>query len=264
MEPPPPSCSNPICVQFRIQHRNMTLKRMELEKELEQIRRAQSSEFNQAVETRSVTPMRDATTGEMGLMMRNGEVMTPEKIAKRMEIAATCMKTLQVSETHNRKLCEENTALKQKTELIYTEMRRLERVLSGFERARKFDHFTDDLQRQTVERNEKLADEVEQLERTVHALQEENAVLKQQHRRQSVCAPRARLDDDDDDHSSIVAYITSDGRVPHECPCDAQGCEERYEAQVLGSESPTEAFVLHMSRTHRVSLFCALPHAAAY
>jgi hypothetical protein len=254
MEPPPSSCSNPICAQFRIQHKNMTLKRLELEKELDRMRRAQSSEYNGAVETRSVTPLRDAATGEMGLMMRNGEVMTPEKITRRMEIAAKCLETLQVSETHNRKLSDENKTLKQSNETIYNEMRRLERLLSGFERARKFDHFTDDLQRRTVERNEKLADEMERLERTVHAMQEENAVLKQQHRRQTVCAPRARMEDEDEGGGgSIASYITSDGRVPHECPCDAQGCEDRYEAQVIGSESPTEAFVMHMSKTHKAS-----------
>ena len=253
MEPPPSSCSNPICAQFRIQHKNMTLKRLELEKELDRMRRAQLSEYHGAIEARTTTPMRDTATGEMGLLMRNGEVMTPEKITRRMEIAAKCLETLQTSETHNRKLSEENKTLKQSNEMVYSEMRRLERLLSGFERARKFDHFTDDLQRQTVERNEQLAAEVERLERTVHTLQEENAVLKQQHRRQSVCAPRARVEDDDEGGGgSIVSYITSDGRVPPSCPCDAEGCEERYETQVIGSESPTEAFVIHMSKMHKV------------
>jgi hypothetical protein len=246
------TCTNSICAQFRIQHKNITLKRLELEKELDQMRRAQSNQYNQAIETHSITPMRDATTGERGLMMRNGEVMTPEKIAKRIEIATKCMETLQASEKHNRQLSDENKTLKQSNETIYNEMRRLERILSGFERARKFDHFTDELQRKTVDRNEKLADQVEQLERTVHALQEENTVLKKHHKRQSVCATRARIDDDEE-NDSIVSYITSDGRIPAECPCDAQGCEERYDTQVIGSESPTEAFVLHMSRTHKVS-----------
>jgi hypothetical protein len=234
----------------------LELKRLELEKELDRMRRAQLSEYHGAIETRTTTPIRDAATGEMGLMMRNGEVMTPEKITRRMEIAAKCLETLQTSETHNRKLIEENKTLKQSNEMIYAEMRRLERLLSGFERARKFDHFTDDLQRQAVERNEQLAAEVERLERTVHTLQEENAVLKQQHRRQSVCAPRARVEDDGGG-GSIVSYITSDGRVPPSCPCDAEGCEERYETQVIGSESPTEAFVIHMSKMHKVRCFPA-------
>jgi len=262
MESSPPACTNPICAQFRIQHRNITLKRLELEKELDQMRRAQSNEFNQAVETRSITPMRDAVTGDMGLMMRNGEVLTPDKITKRMEIAARCMETLQASEKQNRQLSEENKLLKQSNETTYNEMRRLERILSGFEKARRFDHFTDDLQRQTVERNEKLAAEVELLERTVHVLQEENDVLKQTHKRQSVCAARARVEDDEENHS-VVSYITSDGRIPPECPCDAEGCEERYEAQVIGSESPTEAFILHMSKTHKVCLIF-FRHAGLY
>ena len=245
------ACNNPVCAQYRLQHKNMTLKRLELEKELDQMRRAQSTEFNQAVEHRSLTPIRDAATGEMGLMMRNGEVMTPDKIAKRMEIAAKCLETLQASEKHNRKLTEENRTLKQSNETTYNEMRRLERVLGGFERTRRFDQFTDDQHRRTLELNGTLSDEVERLERIVHVLQEENAVFKRHHHRQSVCAARTRIDDDDD---SIASYITSDGRIPTQCPCDAHGCAERYEAQVIGSESPTDAFVLHMSRVHKVMM----------
>jgi hypothetical protein len=50
MSAPSTACNNPICAQFRIQHKNITLKRLELEKEIDQMRRAQSSQYNQAVE----------------------------------------------------------------------------------------------------------------------------------------------------------------------------------------------------------------------
>jgi hypothetical protein len=247
------ACTNPICAQFRIQHKNITLKRLELEKELDQMRRIHTNEFHQAIEQRSVTPVRDAATGEMGLMMRNGEVITPDKIAKRMEIAATCMATLQATEKHNRQLAEENRFLKQTNEATYGEMRRLERLLSGFEQTRRFQPFTDELHKQTLERNEQLAAELDRMERAMHALQEELAALRQQSHRQSVCAPRIL----DEEEHSIVSFIASDGRIPAQCPCDALGCREQYDTQVIGNESPTEAFVLHMSRTHKVGL--ALP-----
>ena len=251
------ACTNPICAQFRIQHKNITLKRIELEKELDQMRRAQSNEFNQSVAQRSVTAVRDATTGEMGLMMHNGEVMTPEKISKRMEIAAKCMETLQASEKHNRILSDENKTLKQSNELTYNEMRRLENVLAGFERTRRFDHFSDDKHKEAVEMNERLATELERTERKLHSLQEDNIILKQQHHRHTATASRTNIADDEDS-SCIASYITSDGRIPRTCPCDPVGCEERYEAQVVGSESPTEAFTIHMSKVHKVSLFSCL------
>ena len=246
------ACTNPICAQFRIQHKNITLKRLELEKELDQMRRAQSGQFNKAVEQRSVTPVRDAATGEMGLMMRNGEVMTPDKITKRMEIATACMETLQASEKHNRQLVEENKLLKQTNEATYNEMRRLERLLTGFEQTRRFQPFTEELHAKTLERNEQLAAELDRMERTMHALQEELAALKQLHHRQSICAPRTNVEEGDE--SSIISYIASDGRIPVQCPCDAQGCREQYDTQVIGNESPTEAFVLHMSRVHKVKV----------
>lgn len=253
MSAPSTACNNPICAQFRIQHKNITLKRLELEKEIDQMRRAQSSQYNQAVEMRSVTPVRDAVTGEMGLMMRNGEVMTPDKIAKRMEIAAKCLETLQASEKHNRQLVEENKYLKQTNETTFNEMRRLERALAGFERTRRFEPFTQEQHKITLELNEQMATDLERLEREMHALQEENAILKQHSRRQTTCAPRTNIEDSDgEEHTSITSYISSDGSIPTKCPCDAIGCEERYDTQVIGSESPTEAFVLHMSRVHKV------------
>lgn len=247
------ACTNPVCAQFRIQHKNVTLKRLELEKELDQMRRAQSGQFNKAVEQRSVTPVRDAVTGEMGLMMRNGEVMTPDKIAKRMEMATACMETLQASEKHNRQLAEENRLLKQTNETTYNEMRRLERLLMGFEQTKRFQPFTEELHKKTLERNEQLAVELDRMERTMHALQEELATLKQLHHRQSICAPRSNIEEEGGDRS-IISYIASDGRIPTQCPCDALGCKEQYDMQVVGNESPTEAFVLHMSRVHKVRI----------
>ena len=245
------ACVNPICIQFRIQHKNVTLKRLELEKELEQIRRAQSNEFNQAVAQRTVAPIRDAITGDVGLMMNNGEVITPEKIVKRMEIAAKCMESLQMSEKLNRQLSDENKTLKYNNEVTYTEMRRLEKVLSGFEKTRRYDTFTDEKHKETLAVNEKIAKELEKAERRLRVLQEENELLKQHHHRATTTADRMMIADDEDSNT-ISAYITSDGRIPSKCPCDPDGCCEKYKTSVIEDRIPSEAFAAHMNKLHRV------------
>lgn len=248
------SCPNPTCAQYRIQHKNMTLKRLELEKELQHIRRLQSNEFNQAVAQNAVTPMRDAVTGDMGLMMPNGEIITPDKMIKRMEMAKKCMETLQASEKHNRQLMEENRILKQGNETTYNEMRRLERVLNGFEKTRRYDNFTEEKYKEAVKLNDELAEQIENTEYEMHILEEENAILKQQQHRQCATAARTVIADDED-RASISSYITSDGRIPIQCPCDPEGCAERYEAQVIGNQDPVDAFALHMNKMHKVVAF---------
>ena len=180
--PAPAPCPNASCAQYRIQHRNMTLKKIELEKELEQLRRAQDTTFNRAVAQNAVTQFRDAATGEMGLMMPNGEIMTREKVMKKMEIAAKCMETSCAYEKKNRELVEENTRIKAGAERTFNEMRRLERILAGFERTRTFE-FTQEHHKQTLKLNEELACEVETLEYEMHRLQEENALLKRKNER---------------------------------------------------------------------------------
>lgn len=154
-------CTNAICAQYRLQHKNMTIKRLELEKELQQIKRTQAAHFNQALVRNEVTPMRDAATGDMGLMISTGEIITPEKLAKRMEMSARCLESLQASEKNNKRLTEENAFLKQARDAMYGEMRRLESVLSGFEKPRRYDNFTEARYKEAVELNEKLAAEVE-------------------------------------------------------------------------------------------------------
>ena len=244
------ACTNPVCVQFRIQHKNVTLKRLELEKEIDQMRRAQSNQFNQAVEDRSVTQVRDASSGEMGLMMKNGEVMTPQKVAMRMEIAAKCMESLQTSEKHNRQLVEENRILKQNQELTYNEMRRLERILNGFEKTRRYEVFTDEHHRSTLEQNEKMACDIDKMEHRLHVLQEENEIMKQTLQRKTIAtAARVMIDEDSTDISS---FVTSDGRIPPTCPCDETGCASIYEFEIIRHSNPTMAFTAHMTKAHKV------------
>ena len=245
------ACANPICVQFRVQHKNVTIKRLELEKELELMRRAQSNQYNQAVAQRAVTPIRDAVTREAGLMMPNGEVMTPDKIKKKIEIATKCMESLQMSEKLNRQLTEENKMLKQANEHSYNEIRRLEKALNWFEKSRRYDTFTDEKHKETLKLNEQMADELEALEKRVHSLEEENAALRRNSRRVLATAERTSIEDDDD-ATSIASYITSDGRIPSKCPCDPELCSERYEAHVIQSENKVHAFTEHMRTMHKV------------
>jgi hypothetical protein len=244
-------CTNPVCAQYRIQHKNVTIKRLELEKELQQIKRIQSAHLNQAMMRNEVTPMRDASTGEMGLMIGNGEIITPEKIAQRMQISAKCLESLQASEKNNKRLTEENRLLKQGRDSAYSEMRRLETVLSGFEKTRRYDNFTDARYKEAMELNETLAEQVEDMEWRIHVLEEENAILKQKQHRGVATASRTAICDDEDSMTT-ASFITSDGRIPPQCPCDPVGCSESYEAHVIASSNPADAFAVHMSKMHKV------------
>ena len=242
-----PPCTNPVCEQYRIQHKNMTIRKQELEKELRLIQQNQVDEFNQTITTRLTTPVRDAATGEMGLQMPNGEIMTPNKLCKRMEMAAACHASLQASEKVNRQLTEENQRLKEAHESVRAEVCRLARILSGFERSRRYETFTDEAHRETLTLNERLAEQVEHLERRIHVLSEENEIFKQRHRRENATASRIQIDDEE--QNTAAAYVTSDGRVPPSCP---YGPCQQYEAQVVLSDNSAEAFTAHMTKHHKV------------
>ena len=122
--------------------------------------------------------MREATTGEAGVRLPNGEVMTPEKFMARTKMMNQCRESLQVSEKRARHFAEENTRLKQERDSVYTSMRKYEDMLHGFERARPFDKFTNELHRETLEANHRLTDQVQLLSRSEVELKEENKVLR--------------------------------------------------------------------------------------
>ena len=160
-------CTNPICAQYRMQHKNMTTRNIQLEKDTEEVR---ALHFNRTVAHSAVQQIRDMQTGAMGLLI-NGEVMNPDKVMKKMEIAAKCTSTLSAVEKINRSLMEENRVLQANYERTYAEMRRLQEVSAGFERPRRFKVFTDEKHRETLKLNEQLADELEKMERKVCRLQ---------------------------------------------------------------------------------------------
>ena len=241
------SCSNSMCEQYRIQHKNMTLKCNALTRELEQLKRTQINTFNNAVEQNSITQIRDPISGAYGLMVK-GEVMTADKIKLKMDMAAHSHAALLSTQQRNHQLVSENTALKQANETAQRELRRMEAILSKFEKTRKYDNFTNETHKATLDLNHELADQVDHLERELHILREENEALQQYQRR--IESTHSRRDDDEDD-GSISAYITPDGRIPAQCPCNAEGCAERYEAQVLLHANPADAFKAHMHKLHR-------------
>jgi hypothetical protein len=247
-------CANPNCAQYRLQHKNLTIERLDLLREVEKFRRLHANLDTSEKLAAAV----DESTGERGLTMPDGEIITSSKLKLRMQVAAECNQRLIASEKNNRLLSEEVAALKHKNEQSIAELRRLERVLSGFEKTRKFELFTDEKHRETLQANEKLAEHVENLEYKLHIMQEELDVLQQAEQRRAATASRVLIDDED--RESISAYITADGRVPAECPCKGQECS-RYDQQVVMSPNPADAFSDHMLKYHKVSPCSCCAHA---
>ena len=214
MSEPQKPCTNFTCEQYRAQHKKLMAKILELEKELEQHRITEIREYNKTVARSAAAPVRDVATNEMGLMMPNGEVMTPSKIQTKMQIAAKCTETLCAVEKVNRDLSEDNKMLKIAHEKAFMEMRRLENLLAGFERTRRFDTFSSAQHEETLRLNEKLAEEVEALERKVHHLQEENRALKRRTHGFNTPSPLGRRILLDDEDYNATPSSTSSVKVP--------------------------------------------------
>jgi hypothetical protein len=175
---PPDACPNRLCAQFRIQHRNITQKRNELEKELDVMRRKHDALYNQVVTRGEASMMHEAVTGEDGMRMPNGEMMTAEKFLAKTRMMNQCRESLQVSEKKSRLFAEENARLKLERDSLYASMRKFENMLHGFERARPFEVFTDEAHRNTLRENEQLVDMIEKLRRVERETREENAALR--------------------------------------------------------------------------------------
>jgi hypothetical protein len=171
--PVPESCTNRLCVQFRLQHRNMTHKRNELEKELDHARKQHDALFNQVVTRGEASMMREAATGENGVRLPNGEVMTAEKYIAKTKMMNQCMESLQASEKKARALAEENTRLKQERDSLYTNMRKYENMLHGFEKPRQFEAYTQETHKQTVQENHEMVERLKKLSRSEREARDE-------------------------------------------------------------------------------------------
>ena len=117
---PQDPCTNRLCTQSRLQHRNMTQKRNELEKELENMRKQHDTLYNQVVTRGEASMMREAATGEDGVRLPNGEVMTAEKYLAKTRMMNQCRESLQMSEKKARLLSDDNVRLKQERDSLYT------------------------------------------------------------------------------------------------------------------------------------------------
>ena len=131
---------------------------------------------------------------------------------------------------------------------------RFEILLSRFENSRRYEVFTSDMHRDTLEQNSRLVDENEKLQRELSALKDDLLIF-----RQNATAPRPRQLDAFDSSVSpgsvggtcikiSSAYIGSDGKVPSACPVG--GCSH-YDSVLKGSD-PMKNFQNHMNNTHRV------------
>ena len=187
--PPPNACTNALCVQFRVQHQNMTKKRNELEKELEAMRRNHDMIYNQVVTRGEASIMREATTGEGGVRLPNGELMTAEKYLAKTKMMNQCRDSLQASEKKARLLADENARLKQERDSLYTNMRKFEDMLRGFEKPRQFEVFTNEAHRAALAENAELVEQIGRLRRAEREAREDNAALRrrmQAYRKQEI------------------------------------------------------------------------------
>ena len=184
------TCTNQLCVQFRTQHGIITQKRNELQKELETVRDQHTRLYDQVVTHGKESMIREAATGESGVRLPNGELMTVEKFMTRTKMMNQCRESLQVSEKRARQFGEDNEKLKHERDTLYTKMRKYEDMLQGFDRARHHDVFSDENHRKTLSENAMLVEEVEQLSSNERELKEENRILRR--RMQAMIAERRK------------------------------------------------------------------------
>jgi hypothetical protein len=176
--PAPESCTNRLCVQFRLQHRIITQKRNELEKELDQMRKQHDELFNQVVTRGEASMMREAATGENGVRLPNGEVMTAEKYTAKTKMMNQCRESLQASEKKARLLADENTRLKQERDSMYMSMRKYENMLHGFEKPRQFEVYTEETHKKTMQENSEMVDRLRKLSRSEREARDEIVALR--------------------------------------------------------------------------------------
>ncbi len=118
------NCSNRTCIEYRIQHRNATLKRLEVERDLHAVRLKYDMLFNQVTTQGVAATARAAAMGDEAFRLPNGELMTVEKFMERTQILAQTRTSLEKSEAKGRRLIEENARLQKEKESAVNEARR--------------------------------------------------------------------------------------------------------------------------------------------
>ena len=117
-------CSNRTCIEYRIQHRNSTLRNLELERDLSAVRVRYDMLFGQVTTQGAAATARAAATGEEAFRLPNGELMTAEKFMERTRMLSQTRASMEMAEVRNRKVVEELAAMKKEKEAAQLEARR--------------------------------------------------------------------------------------------------------------------------------------------
>ena len=118
------NCTNRTCLEFRIQHRNATIRKLELERELSAVRLKYDMLFDQVTTQGVAATARAAAMGEEAFRLPNGELMTAEKFMERTQMLTQTRASLERSDSKLRKILEENAQLKKEKEMAVNEARR--------------------------------------------------------------------------------------------------------------------------------------------
>ena len=157
--------------------------------------------------------------------------------------------------------------------IIITIICRFENILSKFDCSRRYEVFTSDMHKTTIEENSKHVDKIESLQKLLGEAREEILILKQ--KKNQTPLPHYQLGDEPrfmQQQKSIVSgvkmtsdLLNEDGNVPAACPMG--GCMH-YESVIMrgGGSDVMKNFQNHLNNTHRVGniipiflllLFCA-------
>ena len=228
-----------MCIEYRIQHRNATVKKLELERELTAVRLRYDMLYNQVTTQGAAATARAAETGEDAFRLPNGELMTADKFMERTRMLTQTRTSLDRSEANLTKTLDEMKTIRAEKETAVNECRRFESLLTRFEQSRRYDVFTNDTYRETTEENSRLVDRVDLLEKKLGEANEEIAILK-------------RRSQDSPDVKMTSAFLDRNGKVPGVCPVG--GCSNYDSVQCV-----LKNFQNHMNNTHRVrfsAFFC--------
>jgi len=118
------NCSNRTCMEYRIQHRNATLKKLELERDLTAVRLKYDMLFEQVTTQGVAATARAAAIGEEAFRLPTGELMTAEKFLERSHMLTQTRASLEKAEAKNRRTLDENVQLKKEKEIAVNEARR--------------------------------------------------------------------------------------------------------------------------------------------
>ncbi len=117
-------CSTRSCIEFRIQHRNATMRKLELERELSAIRLKYDMLFDQVTTQGVAATARAAAIGEEAFRLPNGELMTAEKFMERTRMLTETRVSLERLDARMRTLVQENVQLKKDKESAVEETMR--------------------------------------------------------------------------------------------------------------------------------------------